>query len=280
MKSLRLIMILILCSLSHYKTLGSELIVFQSDTFYLKNGILTNWPNYDLLKTIIFNSISNECRNKGFSQNVIWTIENNKLYLKAIKIVDWCSKNEITVPLEDFFKLDSNMHFASWCSSELEYGKGPILYNGFLINLYSSGGKMWIQNGILTNLISWENEKIVPPNSNIHSWDSLIYSNIDWEKFPKRQLKKKASITISFVIDDCGQVSNFKIIGSLTENNQNIFKTHKVRKRFKTEALRVAKLIPGMAYYKENGIPFKQPRMGFVIVFSEYNKAKFSKLSF
>jgi len=256
---------------------GTEIILLNNDTFELRRGeieLLKHHVKFDSLSKFLLDHSSSGFRRRGFVlKNVVWVIIEKILYLKEIEITDYNTLEKIDFNMNQFFNLCENeMYSSDSLSTKIIAGKGGVLYDNLLENYFRIEIELTIGNGVLENIESWTNSEVEAK----YSGDSLflfLYKNINWDKIPKRMLRKNYCAEIYFEVNEKGEIEKIKI-------NKSDFKKWKFNQKdcnnvprfLRKESLRVVKLIPNWTVYIIRGAKLYQRKNLINLNFNQANK--------
>lgn len=243
-------------------TESHDILIYNNDTLAIFSYPLERLAKFDLLRKKIFgNEKENYTSDCSRLYQAEWTIIGKQLYLTAIYS---CSdEDNLKADLKQLFKekcIDGKVK-ADWVTGEILSGYGKIFFH-FYEEFYEKEIDFKFLKGQLKDLTTYNNSKSRKSNySDDTNLLKYIYSNIQWEKLPKKD--ESAKVYVQFSGNEDGIIDSVKIIKGLDEI-------------FDNEALRVIKSIPDWDVFYRHGHHERRDLL-LPIIFSEEMKAEYNK---
>lgn len=243
-------------------TESPDILIYNNDTLAIFSYPLEGLSKFDLLRERIFgNEKSYYVSGCSRFYQAEWTIIGKQLYLTAIYS---CSDtNNLKADLKQLFKekcIDGKVK-ADWVTGEILSGYGNIFFY-FYESFYEKEIDFKFLNGQLKDLTTYNNSKSRKSNySDEITLLKFIYSNIQWDKLPKKDKSEK--VYVQFSGNEDGIIDSVKIMKGFNAI-------------FDNEAIRVVKSIPEWDVLYRRGQHERRDLL-LPIVFSEEMKQEYKQ---
>ncbi len=240
-----------------------DILIYNNDTLLMFANPLEELTKVDSLKVKLFEDNKEHWNTscwRGYQAE--WTIINNQLFLTAIYSCNYY-EDSIKSDLKQLFgeKFINGKVKADWVTGEILSGYGNIFFC-FYESFYEKEIDFKFLNGQLKDLTTYNNSKSRKSNySDETTLLKFIYSNIQWDKLPKKE--KSAIVYVQFSGNEDGIIDSVKIMKGL-----DII--------FDNEAVRVVKSIPEWDVFYRRGQHERRDWL-LPLVFSEEMKQEYKQ---